>query len=243
MDNLIYTSERQISSAYIDSSVRLGVAQTLLLAQDNLTECFGMLGCDGVVYRDKFNAFWVLTKMMVHFNARPGWRDTVTVRTFPIDNARIRTHVNTEVLDSTGNSLISINQEACVLSFDTHRPMKLTDLPYPADHFPPAVMKDPFNRFAEDFTDEEFVFEQQIRSCHIDMSHHMNNIEYILLALSVFTDDYRRQNEITDMELHYLGESQEGQTLRVYRRDSDDKCYIYILQDSRKVFECSITFR
>ena len=243
MDNLIYTSERQISSAYIDSSVRLGVAQTLLLAQDNLTECFGMLGCDGVVYRDKFNAFWVLTKMMVHFNARPGWRDTVTVRTFPIDNARIRTHVNTEVLDSTGNSLISINQEACVLSFDTHRPMKLTDLPYPADNFPPAVMNEPFNKFPDDFTEDDFVFEQTIRSCHIDMSHHMNNIEYIRLALSVFTDDYRRQNEITDMELHYLGESQEGQTLRVYRRDSDGKCYIYIMQDNRKVFECSIAFR
>ena len=59
------------------------------------------------------------------------------------------------------------------------------------------------------FTEDEFVFEQIIRSCHIDMSRHMNNIEYIRLALCVFDDDFLQSHEITDLEVHYTGESRE----------------------------------
>ena len=69
------------------------------------------------------------------------------------------------------------------------------------------------------FTEDEFVFEQIIRSCHIDMSRHMNNIEYIRLALCVFDDDFLQSHEITDLEVHYTGESRERQLLRVFRRN------------------------
>lgn len=57
-NSLIFESEREISSAFIDSSVRMGVAQSVLLVQDNLTESFNAMDCDGVIYREKFNAFW-----------------------------------------------------------------------------------------------------------------------------------------------------------------------------------------
>ena len=97
----------------------------------------------------------------------------------------------------------------------------------------------------ENFSESELVFEQQIRSCHIDMSHHMNNIEYIKFALSVFTDDFLQSHEISDLEVHYTGESKEGQILRVYRRDDADcegKTFIHIKEDERCVFECCVKF-
>lgn len=244
-NNLTFESEREISSAFIDSSVRMGVAQSVLLVQDNLTECFNAMGCDGVIYREKFNDFWVFTKTKVHFERRPDWREIVTARTFPIDNLGMRTHVNTEIVDKNGKRLLAANQEACVLSLETHRPVKITTLPYPKEGFPPAVFNEPFERFPSDFSESELVFEQQIRSCHIDMSHHMNNIEYIKFALSVFTDDFLQSHEISDLEVHYTGESKEGQILRVYRRDDADcegKTFIHIKEGERCVFECCVKF-
>ena len=244
-NNLTFESEREISSAFIDSSVRMGVAQSVLLVQDNLTECFNAMGCDGVIYREKFNDFWVFTKTKVHFERRPDWREIVTARTFPIDNLGMRTHVNTEIVDKNGKRLLAANQEACVLSLETHRPVKITTLPYPKEGFPPAVFNEPFVRFPSDFSESEIVFEQQIRSCHIDMSHHMNNIEYIKFALSVFTDDFLQSHEISDLEVHYTGESKEGQILRVYRRDDADcegKTFIHIKEGERCVFECCVKF-
>ncbi len=245
-NNLIFEAPREISSAFIDSSVRMGVAQSVLLVQDNLTESFNAMGCDGVIYREKFNDFWVFTKTKVHFERRPDWREIVTARTFPIDNLGMRTHVNTEIVDKDGKRLLVANQEACVLSLETHRPVKITTLPYPKEGFPEAVYNEPFERFPSDFTEEEFVFEQVIRSSHIDMSHHMNNIEYIKLAMCVFTDDFLLSHEVTDLEVHYTGESKEGQTLRVYRRDAADcpgKTYLHIKEGERCVFECCLKIK
>lgn len=244
--NLIFKSQREISSAFIDSSVRMGVAQSVLLVQDNLTECFNAMGCDGVVYREKFNDFWVFTKTKVHFYRRPDWREIVTACTFPIDNLGMRTHVNTEIVDKNGMCLLVANQEACVLSLESHRPVRITTLPYPTEGFPEPVFNEAFERFPCDFSDDELAFEQTIRSCHIDMSHHMNNIEYIKFALSVFSDDFLQAHEITDLEVHYTGESKEGQLLKVYRRD-DSGCpgrtFVHIKEGGRPVFECCIKFK
>lgn len=244
-DSLVFESEREISSAFIDSSVRMGVAQSVLLVQDNLTECFNAMECDGVIYREKFNDFWVFTKTKVHFYRRPDWCEIVTARTFPIDNLGMRTHVNTEIIDKNGNKLLVANQEACVLSLETHRPVKITSLPYPQEGFPEPVFNEAFERFPSDFCDDELSFEQIIRSCHIDMSHHMNNIEYIKFALSVFSDDFLQSHEITDLEVHYTGESKEGQKLRVFRRDASEcagKTFVHIKEGERCVFECCIKF-
>ena len=186
-DNLIFETEREISSAFIDSSVRMGVAQSVLLVQDNLTESFNAMDCDGVIYREKFNAFWVFTKTKVHFERRPDWREIIKARTFPIDNLGMRTHVNTQLLDKNEKTLLLANQEACVLSLENHRPLKITNLPYPKENFPQAVFNEPFERFPSDFSDTDFVFEQQIRSSQIDMSHHMNNIENTQSASLIYS--------------------------------------------------------
>ena len=241
--NLIFEAPREISSAFIDSSVRMGVAQSVLLVQDNVSDCFAKMKCDGVRYREQFNVFWVFTKTKVHFERRPDWQEIVTAKTFPIDNLGMRTHINTEISDKDGKRLLVANQEACILSLENHRPVKITSLTYPKEGFPEAVYNEPFERFPSDFTEDELVFEQTIRSCHIDMSHHMNNIEYIKLALSVFTDDFLLTHEITDLEVHYTGESKEGQNLRVYRRDDAEcpgKVFIHIKESDRCVFECCL---
>ncbi|MCR4940541.1 MAG: hypothetical protein K5930_10620 [Treponemataceae bacterium] len=242
-NNLVYEIPRTISSAYIDSTVRLGVAQTWLLVQDNVTECLGRIECDGVVYKKRFNAFWVFTKIKIHFEKRPDWREIVSTRTFPVDNSGLRTHINTEAFDKDGSLAFAANYEACVLSFDNHRPLKLTTLGYPADNFPRPVFNAQFSRFPAFLGEDAFLFEQVVRFCHIDMSQHMNNAEYTKLALSVFTNEYLKEHDISDIEAHYTGECKEGQILRVYRYEADGNVYVYIKEGERTVYECSITFK
>ncbi len=243
-NNLIFEQKRKISSAFIDSTVKMGIAQSVLMVQDNLTECFNMLECDGVIYREKFNAFWVFTKTRLHFYRRPEWREEISAATFPVDNEGFRTHVNTVLKDKNGEILIAANQEACVLDMEKHRPMKLANLPYPKENFPAAQMNESFEKLKAEFEESDFVYEQVIRAQHIDMSHHMNNIEYIKLGLNVFTDDFLENHEAKELEVHYTGESKEGQTLKVYRKDSDGKTFVNIKESvtGRSVFEMMIKF-
>lgn len=244
-NNITFTQKRKISSAFIDSTVKMGIAQSVLMVQDNLTECFNMLGCDGVIYREKFNAFWVFTKTKLHFYRRPDWREEITASTFPIDNEGFRTHINTVLKDKDDKILIAANQETCVLDMEKHRPMKLTNLPYPKDNFPAAQVNEPFEKFKAEFTEDDFVYAQVIRAQHIDMSHHMNNIEYIKLGLNVFTDDFLESHEAKELEVHYTGESKEGQTLRIYRKDLEDKTFVEIKESvsGKNVFEMMIKFQ
>lgn len=241
-ENLTLQKERYVSSAFIDSSLKMGIAQSVLMVQDNLTECFSHLGCDGITYRERHNAFWVFTKTRVRFFRRPDWREHITAKTFPIDNAGFKAHINTQISDTQNNVLLQANQEACVLDLEKHRPLKIASLPYPKENFPEPVFTEPFEKFDGSFTEEDFKFEQVIRSQLIDMSRHMNNIEYIRLALNVFSDDFLQQNQVQTLEVHYLGESKENQTLRVYSKTTGNTFFVYIKEQNRLVFEMMINF-
>ena len=251
-ESLIYKSNRTISSAYLDSALKLGPAQAVLMIQDNLTECYYMLDCDGIVYKERYNAFWVFTKTKVHFNRRPAWREKITASTFPINNAALRTHLNTVLTDSNGQKVVVANQEACVLDFEKHRPLKLTNLNFPKEGFPEPVFTEPFERFPSVFADEEFEYEFVVRSQQIDLSHHLNNIEYIKLGLNCYPESMLLTREISDLEMHYCGESMEGQILHIYKKSTDDGDFIRILEvthcndgehsSPRCVFEMKINF-
>ena len=241
-NELVFSQERNISSAFIDSSLKMGIAQSVLMIQDNLTECFNKLGCDGVIYREKYNAFWVFTKSRLSFVRRPDWREKIDATTFPIDNAGFKAHINTILKDKNGATLIIANQEACVLDLEKHRPVKLTNLNYPKENFPEPVFSESFEKFEYSPSEEDFKYEQQIRSQQIDMSHHLNNIEYIKFALNVFSDDFLLSHEAKSIEVHYTGESKEGQILRIYSKTNGDTTQIVIKESERCVFEMQIKF-
>lgn len=243
MSDLEFNKQRYVSSAFIDSSLKMGIAQSVLMIQDNLTECFSKLNCDGIIYRQKFNVFWVFTKTKVQFYRRPNWKEIITATTFPIDNSGFKAHINTQIKDSQQNTLLTANQQACVLDLEKHRPVKLSTLPYPKEGFSKPIFTQDFEKFNCEYTDDDFCFEQKIRSQLIDMSHHMNNIEYIKLALNTFSDDFLQQNDVDMLEVHYLGESKENQILRVYSKQIDNTFYINIKEQEHSVFEMKIKFK
>ncbi|MBR3700434.1 MAG: hypothetical protein IKM96_01725 [Clostridiales bacterium] len=237
----IYTQKRSICSAYIDSGLKLGIAQAVLMVQDNLTECFNKMNCDGIYFRE-LGYFWVFTKSKLKFFRRPVWREVIETSTFTVQNSGMRTNVNSIFKDKTGETLLVANQEACVLDIVKHRPVPLSKVPYPQDGFPEKVFTGDFVKFGIPDQDFEEVYEQVIRSSNIDMSHHLNNIEYIKFALNVFTEEYLLSHEPDELEVHYTGESKEGQTLKILKADKEDGTYIKIKESDRSVFEMKISF-
>ncbi len=241
-NDLIYTQERSISSAYIDSGLKLGIAQAVLLVQDNLTECFNRMNCDGIYYR-QLGYFWVFTKSKLKFYERPAWREVIETSTFVVSNSGVRTNVNSIFRNKNGQVLLTANQEACVLDVEKHRPVLLSKVPYPQDGFPEKVFTEDFEKFDVKDADYEEIYEQVIRSTNIDMSHHLNNIEYIKFALNVFPEEFLLSHEVTDLEVHYTGESKEGQTLKILKADKENASYIKIKESGRFVFEMKISFK
>ncbi|MCR5481807.1 MAG: acyl-ACP thioesterase [Clostridia bacterium] len=242
-NKLIFSKERSIDSAYMDSEVKLGVAQALLMLQDNFTDYFYTLKCDGVRLRE-IGYFWVFTKMKVKFFKRPNWHEVIDTATFTVKNTRLKTSVNSIFKDkTTGEPLLIANQEACILDLKKHHPVALAKVPYPNEGFPEAIFDEPFGKFGSDDTGYEEIYDHKIRYSQIDMSHHLNNIEYIRLAVNVFSEEFMLTHEVDSLEVHYTGESKEGQTLRIYKAEKEDGTYIRIKESERCVFDMRISFR
>ena len=237
---LVFQKQRTITSAYIDVSGKMGLAQTVLMVQDNITENFGSIKMDNFAVKE-MGGFWVVSRAKFKFLKRPYWRDKVVTTSFPADNQLIRLNENTAITTVEGEPIILAKQEMCCLSFDCHRPMRLSSVNFPTEGFPEALMTSDFDRF--NVKPEEYVeiYQQKVLPQHIDMSHHMNNIEYVKLALNVFSASDLELCIPSELEVHYLGESEEGQTLKVFRADHNGATYMRILDENdRAVFEMKL---
>jgi len=239
-----YKAERQVTSAYIDASTKLGISQAVSMIQDSVTEEFGYIGFDGIVCRSKFGTLWAFTKTRVRFEKRPLWREKFDSVSFPVKAGGMRTYLNTVFKSKDGSLLLTANQETCLLNIESRRPVPVASIGYPLDGFPVAAIDEPFEKFTAVFGPDDKVYSQTVHSQHIDMSHHTNNIEYIKFALNVFSEAYLLEHEPVLLEAHYTGETHENDLLDIYRKDEGDSSFIKITEasDGRSVFEMKIQF-
>lgn len=239
---LVFQKQRTITSAYVDSSCKMGIAQTVLMVQDNFTENFAELKMNNFEVRQK-GGFWVISKAKFKFFNRPFWRDKVVTTSFPANNALIRTNENTIITTLDGEPLVFAEQEVCCLDVERHRPIKLSVVDFPTEGFPEPIFADSFDHFNEPALDYKEVYQQTVLSQHIDMSHHMNNIEYVKLALNVFSVEDLEQCVPSEMEIHFLGESKEGMHLRIFRAEHNGATYMKIVEGERPVFEMKMRMK
>lgn len=240
---LVFQKQRTITSAYIDVSGKMGIAQTVLMVQDNFTENFGAIRQDNFCVHEK-GAYWVIYKAKFKFFQRPFWRDKVITTSFPADNAPIRTYENTAITTLEGEPIILAVQEACCLDLERHRPVKLSAVDFPMEGAPEPFMDSKFTKFP--VTPEEYVevYRQKVLPQHIDMSHHMNNIEYVKLSLNVFSSEDLELCIPSMLEVHFMGETHEGQEVRIFRADKMGATYMKIEDDAgRQVFEMKIKMK
>ena len=86
-----------------------------------------------------------------------------------------------------------------------------------------AIDENSYTKLNEIFTEKDFVYEQKIYSTDIDYSRHTNNASYIRFMANVLSCDFLDKNQITDFEIHYLNESTEGQTLKIYKKEREQE--------------------
>ena len=165
---LVFQKQRTITSAYIDVSGKMGIAQTVLMVQDNFTENFGAIKQDNFCVHEK-GAYWVIYKAKFKFFQRPFWRDKVVTTSFPADNAPIRTYENTAITTLEGEPITLAVQEACCLDLERHRPVKLSAVNFPVEGAPEPFMDSKFTKFPVEPAEYVEVYRQKVLPQHIDI--------------------------------------------------------------------------
>lgn len=237
---MFYEKKVYITAEYSDYTIRLGNYQFFYLLQNAMIEGFDAIDCGNRGLGIKNNGYWAVTKTKLKIYRKPDWNEAVTVRAKNTDDSRLRVNVLTEILSQSGELIAQGVQELCVLDLDTHRIKRLTDTCLPLGENKNISVAE-FEKFSipEDFSNS---YEHTVRSQNIDMSHHVNNIEYIRLAMDLFSVDELCKKDPISIEVHYNGECREGEKLLCQRADMGNESLVNISKDGKKVFEMKIIF-
>ncbi len=236
---MFYDKKVYIPTEYCDYTIRLGYCQSFFLLQNAMIDGFEVYDCGNKGLGEKCNAYWAVTKTKLSIHKRAGWGEVINVKSHYINDGKLRVNIITKAYDKEGNLLLEGAQELCVLDKDTHRVKRLSDTCLPTPE-----IEAPLTAFEKFTLPEDAIsfYELTVRSQHIDMSRHVNNIEYIRMALDLFTVDELIENDISDIQVHYMGECREGEKLCCQRFDEGNISYVTISKENKKCFEMKIIY-
>ena len=76
--------------------------------------------------------------------------------------------------------------------------------------------------YEKKYDDAEEAGQYTIRSVDIDLAGHMNNVNYVRAMLGCYDSAELKKMDIKEIELNYISQSYEGNTLRFVTRQAED---------------------
>lgn len=238
-----YTRKFYISYTSADRKINLSLVNAMSMIQDMMTEYFGKLKSDNIILKKENNAIWVLTKTKVHFNSYPKWNDIIEGTAFTVKVTPIRVETEVDFRNKEGKLLFYAKQESCVIDLESRKLRKIKTVNYPVDIKTKESTNDiPYLKLKEEFLDTDKVYEQKIYSSDIDFSYHTNNVVYVRYILNSLNCDFLDNCIITDIEIHYIEETKEGQNLKIYRKIKDNEIEFLIKEKERELVRARLKY-
>ena len=235
MKNNEYILNTTVLSGQCDSLMRLRTEAAFMAFQDVASRHATLLDIDDYSLLEKDNALWVVSKTKIKINELPLWNDEITIRTWPMGAEGVRCNRCYQIIKDNNVAINGIT-EWVIIDAETRmlRKVETTSYPKDIDWITEKSIEERFRRFREDFTEEDFVYKRLVRSGDIDVTHHTNNVTYITMLLDTFTVKELESKRWEDIEVSYLNESLEGETLSIYRKKTDEGYLFKIKKEDGK---------
>ena len=236
MKNNEYILNTTVLSGQCDSLMRFKTESSFMAFQDVASRHAMFLGIDDFSLLEKDNALWVVSKTKVKINKLPRWNDEISIRTWPMGAEGVRCNRCYQIIKD-GEVFINGITEWVIIDAETRHLRKVESTSYPNDieWITEKSIDEKFRKFKDDFTENDFINKRIVRSGDIDVTHHTNNVTYITMLLDTFTVKELENMTLKEIEVSYLNESLEGETLSIYRKDNEDGHYFSIKKDDGKI--------
>ncbi len=122
---------------------------------------------------------WMLHRLNIQVKKYPGWRETVTVKTWPSGGDKLRAYRDFLVLDEEGNTLLKAISYWLMIDLNNRRPVRMPQevLDLAPDNVEHALpLKSPrLNSPTNIETNKVF----SVRYSDLDVNRHVNNVIYV----------------------------------------------------------------
>ena len=236
MKNNEYIIDTTILSGQCDSLMRFRTEAAFMTFQDLASRHAKFLGVDDFSLLENDNAMWVVSKTKVKVNKLPLWNDDVTLRTWPMGAEGVRCNRCYQIIKDDEVMINAITEWVIIdATSRTLRKVESTSYPNGIDWITEKSIEERFRRFRDDFTEDDLVYKRLVRSGDIDVTHHTNNVTYITMLLDTYSVKELESMTLKEIEVSYLSESFEGETLSIYRKEREDGTYFSIKKEDGKV--------
>jgi acyl-ACP thioesterase len=175
----------------------------------------------GALELEEHGLFWIVSKLRLRISRRPQVQETFDATTWIQPAERVSCERDW-ALSKDGEQLAYVRSIWAALRRDNFRPGHMSDF-YPDSDFSIAPPDDmPFTRMGKNFEGAEFIGEYRIRSVDIDRGGHMNNVNYVRAMLGCFTLEELNAMSLSEMDIHFVRQCYEGDTIRFVKRPSED---------------------
>lgn len=231
-----YSKNYDTSYSFIDRSGRLGLVELMNLNQDMITEFFGSIGSDNAILRAKNNAAWIYTRTKVKMNELPFWNTKTKAVTFVSSMTPIRLEIETDLFDENENLLFAAKTEMCAIDFVERKIRKIDTLEFPKDMVVlSSNITEPFAKMKTEFVPSDFIYSQKVFASDTDFTNHTNNARYVKFLMNTFDANFYEQKTITDFEIQFAKESNEGNVLDILKKESSDHEFSFSIKNGEEV--------
>ncbi|MCD8306698.1 MAG: thioesterase [Clostridia bacterium] len=237
----MYEREMVVRYTDIDRYGRLAVMEVPMITQDMLTEYYGTLGADNGTMKEKSNAAWVITKMKIAFGKLPVWMGRMTVSAYTIRKDGIRMVIEIKATDEDGNMVFTGDFETCAIDL-TARRIRRINTTCLQENVHIYDGNPSFDKLPQDFEDTDFVTRTAVNWYDIDFTRHTNNTRYIDYMLRTLDPAYLTAKRISSLDVNFIKESREGDTLSIYRIQEGDTASFQIRKDGTEMLRARFCF-
>ena len=155
------------------------------------------------------NLTWILHRLHIQMDQYPGWRDTVTIKTWPSSGDTIRAYRDFELLDRDSNRIGRALSYWLMLNTETRRPVRM---PRQILDMAPRDISHVLNLRKERIpalTDPEVSRTFEVRRSDLDLNQHVNNVKYVEWILETIPD----YNDVQELDIEFHAECRYGDTV------------------------------
>ena len=217
--NETMTMQMDVLPSMCDENSLMSIPAILDMFQDAAGIHADSVGIGALELEEK-GLFWIVSKIRLRIFKRPLVQEILESVTWIQPAERVSCERDW-ALYKDGEQLAYVRSIWAALRRDNFRPGHMADF-YPDSDFSIAPPDDiPFTRMGKNFDDAELIGEYTIRSVDIDRGGHMNNVNYVRAMLGCFTCAQIAEMDITELDMQFILQCYEGETIRFVKRPSE----------------------
>lgn len=214
------TMDMRVMPSMCDENSLMSIPAMLDMFQDAAGTHAESVGI-GAFDLEKRGLFWIVSKVRLRVNDRPLVQEMLESTTWIQPADRVSCERDWSI-SKDGKQIAYVRSIWAALRRDNFRPGHMADF-YPDSDFTIAPPDDiPFTRMGKNFDGAEPLGEYRIRSVDIDRGGHMNNVNYVRAMLGCFTCAQLAEMDIRELDMQFILQCYEGDTIRFVKRPSED---------------------